>query len=287
MTTRLTYPPTHSNINEKSMYKLYKTGKEFLDENLNLIRSDTLGTIFFEGNANAIEQCNEANFAARIECGGEVLIAIRVDGFPLVIYGSESCVEELAEVVAENGYRFEKAIGYYELIGKFLNRYEQIKGGSHRVNLSMDIMFCDKINPCDTSDVEQATAKDADEIACLYAAFLTEALGENATWGEKKAKIAQEIDLYALLRVDGKIVSIGVSKDSGNRLRRIANVYTKPEYRNKGYSRKVVTYLTEQAISGGDLACLHVDQNNPVSNHLYQKIGYKYGKSRYEMEYIK
>ena len=269
------------------MYKLYKTGREFLNENLSLIRSDPLGAIFFESNAMAIPQCDESSYAARVEIGDSILIAIRVDGYPLVLYGSESCAEEIAHAVAENKLQFSKVIGYYELLDKFLKSYERIEGGSHKVNLSMDIMYCDQTTQCDTSEVEQATAKDVDEIARLYAAFLVEAMGENATWGEKTRKSAQRIDEYALLRVDGEIVSIGVIKESGKGLSRISNVYTKPEHRNKGYSRKVVTYLTELALKAGNLACLHVDQYNPVSNHLYQKIGYKYGKSRYEMEYAK
>ena len=269
------------------MYKLYKTGKEFLEENLNLIRKDPLGAMFFESNADSIEQCDASNFAMRVEVDGEILIAIRLDTYPLVVYGSERCVGEAARVVAERDLQFSKAIGCYNLTDKFLSAYESIAGGSHKINLSMDVMYCENINPCDTSEVEQATAKDAEEIACLYAEFLREAMGENATWGEKIREIKQQIDEYALLRIDGKIVSIAVSKDNGSGLRRISNVYTKPEYRNKGYSRKVVTYLTEQALMSGDLPCLHVDQNNPVSNHLYLKIGYKYGKSRYEMERIK
>ena len=267
------------------MYKLYETGKEFLDENINLIRNDPLGTTFFESNANMIGRCDASNYAVRVETDGEVMIAIRVDGFPLVIYGSEHCVAELAKVVSENKLQFVKAIGYYDLIDKFLKTYEQIAGGSHKVNLSMDIMYCDKVEPCDTSEVERATAKNVEEITRLYVAFLAEAIGENATWGEKTRKIEQELDLFAVLKVDGKIVSVASCKDSGYKLCRISNVYTKPEYRNNGYSRKVVTFLTEQILQSGKLACLFVDQNNPVSNHLYQSIGYKYGKSRYEMIY--
>ena len=268
------------------MYKLYKTGKEFLDENINLIRSDPLGTIFFEANGNAIAQCDASNYAVRIDVGNEVLIAIRVDGFPLVIYGSESCVDALARTVADNKLQFDKVIGYYGLLDKFLISYEQLVGGSHKVNLSMDVMYCDDVEPCDTSEVERATAKDAEEITRLVVDFLNEALGKNATWGGNFDKISQEIDFYALLRVNGKIVSIGVCKDSGDGLCRISNVYTKPQHRNKGYSRKVVTYLTEQILKLGKTPCLHVDKTNPVSNHLYQTIGYKYAQSRYEIIYI-
>lgn len=268
------------------MYKLYKTGKEFLDENLDILRRDPLGALFFESNANAIEQCDANSYAVRVEAGSEFLIAIRLEGYPLVIYGSESCVAELAQIVSKNKLRFDKVIGCYELLDKFLKSYEQLVGGSHKVNLSMDIMYCDKVVSCDTSGVERATAKDVEQIERLYSAFLAEALRKNATWGGKIDKIAQEIDDFALLRVDGEIVSIASRRDSGNGLCRISNVYTKPEHRNKGYSRKVVTYLTEQIMKKGDLPCLHVDQANPVSNHLYQTIGYKYGKSRFEITYV-
>ena len=268
------------------MYKLYKTGREFLDENLNIIRNDPLGALFFEGNANMIERCDAISYAVRVDACGETLLAIRVDGYPMVVYGSKRCVSELGQAIAEHNLQFDKAIGYYELIDGFLTCYERIVGGSHKVNLSMDVMYCDKVKPCDTANVERATLQDAEEIARLYAEFLNEALGENATWGEKKRKIIQEIDDFALLRVGGEIVSIASSKETGYGLKRISNVYTKPEHRNKGYSRKVVTYLTERALKSGNLPCLHVDQHNPVSNHLYLSIGYMYGKSRYEMIYI-
>ena len=266
------------------MYKVYKTGQEFLEENLNILRNDPLGATFFEGNAQMISLCDESNYAARVENDGETLIAIRVNGLPLVIYGSERCVSEFAQVVAENKLQFVKVVGYYQLANAFLTAYEQISGGSHKVSLSMDVMYCDKVNPCDTSCVEQATASDVDEIAQLVMNFGLEALVEKCEWGTIFEKVSRTIDSYALIRVNGVIVSMGRSYADG-KLQRISNVYTKPEHRNKGYSRKVVTYLTERALKSGNLPCLHVDQNNPVSNHLYQTIGYVYGKSRYEMTY--
>ena len=269
------------------MYKLYETGTEFLDENLALIRKDPLGTMFFEGNANSIEKCDTDKYAIRVEVDGEILIAIRAHGYPFVVYGSENCATELAQIVAKNKLQFSKVIGYYGVSDKFLTAYEAIVGGSHKVNLSMDLMYCEKVTSCDTSQVEQATPNDVEEITRLFVAFLSEAMGENATWGEKIDKIKQNIQSFALIRVDGNIVSIGRTYESGKGLCRISEVYTKPEYRNRGYSRKVVTFLTNQIIASGNLPCLHVDQHNPVSNHLYLKIGYEYGKSRYEFGYEK
>ena len=265
------------------MYKIYATGQEFLDENLNIIRNDPLGTTFMEGNANMISTCNESNYALRIEHHGELLIAIRVENLPFVIYGSELCAAELAKVVAENKLQFGKVIGYYDVLDAFLTAYESHLGGTHKVNLSMDVMYCEKVNPCDIIGVEQATEKDTDEIARLVECFTSEAVGEQPEFSKVLDKVSKQINSYAVFKIDGVIVSMGMCYHDGS-LRRISNVYTLPEYRNRGYSKKVVTYLTEQALKGG-IPCLHVDQHNPVSNHLYQSIGYVYGKSRYEIIY--
>ena len=269
------------------MYKIYTTGQEFLDENLDIIRNDPLGTTFFEYDAKLLEQCDTNSWAVRVEQNGEVLIAIRVENFPLIMYGSECCAVELARVVSECELQFSRVLCYGELANTFLTSYEQLAGGCHKVNLSMDIMRCEQVVPCDTSRVERATEKDVEEISQLVVDFTFEALGEKPTWDDVFNNTLKKIDSYALLRVDGKIVSIASGYDEDNGLCRIANVYTKPEYRNKGYSRKVVTWLTQHAINKGKLPFLHVDQHNPVSNHLYLNIGYVYGKSRYEIVYSK
>ena len=121
------------------MYKVYKTGQEFLDENLDIIKNDPLGTIFFEGNAKAIAECNENDFAVRVD-NEEVLLAIHFAYYPLVLYGSERCVDELVEAVVKHKLKFGKTIGVYELSNNFLTAYEQRVGGSHTVHLSMDVM---------------------------------------------------------------------------------------------------------------------------------------------------
>ncbi|MCH5153130.1 MAG: GNAT family N-acetyltransferase [Clostridiales bacterium] len=268
------------------MFKLYTTGQEFLDENLDIIRNDPLGTTFFEVNAKAITHCNTMDYAIRIETDGQLLLAIHVGDYPLVLYGSECCSEELADIVANHKLTFSKTIGPYGLSNAFLTAYELRVGGSHKVDLFMDVMYCEKVNSCDTSGVEHATEKNIGEIAQLVVDFTFEALGEKSELDKVTDSISQRIHSYAILCDDGKIVSVASGYYEDNGLCRLANVYTKPEYRNKGYSRKVVTYLTEQAITSGNLPYLHVDQNNPVSNHLYLKIGYVYGKSRYEIAYI-
>jgi predicted GNAT family acetyltransferase len=56
----------------------------------------------------------------------------------------------------------------------------------------------------------------------------------------------------------------------------INNVYTSKEYRNRGYGTAVVSELSKSILNSGKIFCtLFTDLANPISNSIYQKIGYK------------
>lgn len=56
----------------------------------------------------------------------------------------------------------------------------------------------------------------------------------------------------------------------------VNSVYTPPELRGKGYSQSCVYRLSKLLLERGNrFVCLFADKNNPVSNHVYQKIGFR------------
>jgi predicted GNAT family acetyltransferase len=56
---------------------------------------------------------------------------------------------------------------------------------------------------------------------------------------------------------------------------RINFVYTPPEYRGRGYASACVAALSQIMLdSGKRFCCLYTDLSNPVSNRIYQCIGY-------------
>ena len=62
------------------------------------------------------------------------------------------------------------------------------------------------------------------------------------------------------------------STPSANSLR---VVYTPPEYRGMGYASALVAEISQQAINSGKKHCyLFTDVMNPISNRMYQQIGY-------------
>ncbi len=57
---------------------------------------------------------------------------------------------------------------------------------------------------------------------------------------------------------------------------RISAVYTPPEQRGRGYASANVAALSQRALEAGAIACmLYTDLANPVSNKIYQQIGYR------------
>ncbi len=56
---------------------------------------------------------------------------------------------------------------------------------------------------------------------------------------------------------------------------RIGFVYTPPEHRGRGYASALVAELSSQVLAAGDRCILYTQLTNPVSNAIYQRIGYE------------
>lgn len=56
---------------------------------------------------------------------------------------------------------------------------------------------------------------------------------------------------------------------------RIAPVYTPAAHRGRGYAAALVAETTQRFLDDGVRVCLFTDLDNPVSNRLYQSIGYE------------
>ncbi len=269
------------------MYKLYKSGKDFLSDNAKILAEYPLETVFFEGNAKAIEQANNNDFLIRVDGGGKWLSAVHLKTYPMVIFGNTDLCRELAEIATANNLTFDKVLGGKDVCEKFLSAYECLAGGTHAVNHAMDLMSCKKVLTGDVSGVERATENDVDELVELTLSFGKEALGDKANRENVTKNIRETLPCFVVIRQDGRIVAVAANKRQTDKLAAISNVYTLPDYRCRGLACKVVTYLTSETLEKGKLPYLFVDKTNPISNHLYQKIGYKYETPQFEIRYTK
>lgn len=60
----------------------------------------------------------------------------------------------------------------------------------------------------------------------------------------------------------------------------IGDVFTRPEYRRKGYAKAVVSAVTRRAIETGAIAVLHVNALNEPAIRVYKSLGYSVIRTR-------
>lgn len=89
-------------------------------------------------------------------------------------------------------------------------------------------------------------------------------------------EVRRKIDEFLLLwEVDGEVVSLIGATLPAHGVVRIAPVYTPKEQRGHGYGTAVTAEASRLLGPDGIRLCLFTDVDNPVSNHVYAKIGYR------------
>jgi predicted GNAT family acetyltransferase len=79
-----------------------------------------------------------------------------------------------------------------------------------------------------------------------------------------------------LWEVDGRPVSQASARPVIAGMSRIGPVYTPPEHRNRGYAAAVTAAASQQALdAGAGQVLLFTDLDNPLTNRLYPRIGYR------------
>jgi uncharacterized protein len=100
-------------------------------------------------------------------------------------------------------------------------------------------------------------------------------VGESANNVELRVDRAMAAGQIWLWDQNGEATSMAVSRGPVQGVVRLAGVYTPPEKRKHGYAAACVHALSKQ-LRGRDYRCiLYTDLENPTSNSIYRRIGYK------------
>jgi RimJ/RimL family protein N-acetyltransferase len=75
--------------------------------------------------------------------------------------------------------------------------------------------------------------------------------------------------------VDGEPVHLCVANPPSYGVARIGPVFTPAAHRGRGYSGAAVALVSQRLLDQGATPCLFTDQANPVSNRIYQRLGYQ------------
>jgi RimJ/RimL family protein N-acetyltransferase len=129
-----------------------------------------------------------------------------------------------------------------------------------------------------------ARADDVDLVMAWYAAFARDAAAQA---GRAEPHAMEENDREAMLRrIDDETVWVwedetgsavhvtGASRPMFG-VSRIGPVYTPPQHRGRGCAGATVAAVSRRFLDEGARVCLFTDQANPVSNALYERLGFR------------
>jgi predicted GNAT family acetyltransferase len=121
-----------------------------------------------------------------------------------------------------------------------------------------------------------ATGDDLDLVTGWHYAFHHEIFGRT---DREQARRAAEVRVQAgdiFLWEDGQPVSVAMKTRPTRNGISIGLVYTPPELRGRGYATACVGELSRKMLGAGRQFCaLFADLANPISNHIYERIGFR------------
>jgi len=146
------------------------------------------------------------------------------------------------------------------------------------VKMNQRIYQCTKVNNYSKclGEISLANYQDVD-ILQNWALDFYQDIDPNTTLKEARESVVDKINrgtLYKLV-VNNQIVSMTARARSINKTETIGFVYTPLEQRRKGYASLIVETITKEIHKDGKVATLYTDLDNPTSNSIYIKIGYK------------
>ncbi|MDI5981835.1 GNAT family N-acetyltransferase [Amycolatopsis magusensis] len=138
-------------------------------------------------------------------------------------------------------------------------------------------------------EFRQAEADDTEVLLRWRAEFLAEAVTYVPPEQDPAEALAHQLaggSVFGLWCVDGEPVSMAFARVPEAGMTRIGFVYTPPEQRGHGYAAGVTAGISRWAQQAGiKHVALFADDANPVSNRIYQRLGFEYVLSYLEVKF--
>jgi GNAT superfamily N-acetyltransferase len=212
--------------------------------------------------------------------GGDVAGAfMHTPPHPLLLTAVPARVaEDLAATLA--GRPLAAVNGYPEAAEAFAARWCAATGQRFAVHRRMRLYRLDALgwpDPAPAGAPRAATDGDVPLVSEWFAAFGRE-VGEQDHEHEQSAAVRDRLSYGGVLvwQAAGAPVSIACITRQVAGMIRVGPVYTPPAARGHGYASAVTAAVSQRALeAGAEEVLLYTDLANPVSNSIYQRIGYR------------
>ncbi|MET0396688.1 MAG: GNAT family N-acetyltransferase [Longimicrobiaceae bacterium] len=221
-------------------------------------------------------------YFATVRAGGGLrAAAMHTPPFALALVGDGAgeALERVVEDLRAAGVRPGGVFGPVALADGFAAVWTRAVGEAARVAMRERLFALTEVLPVRPAPgaLRRAAAADEDTVARWMTAFDAEALGEadaeRARAAARRRIAAGEMWIW---EVEGEPRSMAASDRPTRHGVAVNAVYTPPEWRGRGYATVAVARLSAGLLAQGRRFCvLFTDLANPVSNAIYQRIGYR------------
>jgi predicted GNAT family acetyltransferase len=169
--------------------------------------------------------------------------------------------------------------------GHFAEEWQRLSGRRGRVHRHERIYQLDRVEvvPETHRAIRPATHEDRALLVDWLGGFASEALGVEPDAVELERAVTAQLGNDSTRAVayfiwddgGGPVALAGLSGHTPNGVR-VSAVWTPTEHRRHGYATALVARLSQTALDSGRRFCfLYTDRANPISNRIYQRIGYR------------
>jgi hypothetical protein len=195
----------------------------------------------------------------------------------LVTRDSPAAAAFLAEALASRHWSGTMLIGVSPSIGELAERYAERSRRRRTLAVRLRVFQLDRVVwPGPVSGAMRACQSEHREILARFVADFEADTGQTSLEDAQSRADRLIADERIYIWVDNEPVAMAAfSGETPNGIR-INWVYTRPEFRGKGYASNLVAHLSQHLLDVGRKYCfLFTDQANPTSNSIYQKLGYR------------
>lgn len=213
-----------------------------------------------------------------VQEGGEVVACVvRTPPYKLLLTEADPEVTDfITESLNHLGASIPGSQGPKATAARFAAQWSVLTGLRARLHMSQRIYQLDQVTPVSGVEGywELATEADLDLLIPWEIAFAEDVRVQTGDIEQqvRRQLMGQHIQLWK----NPLPVSMAAWNGPTPSGMRIGPVYTPPEHRNHGYASANVAALSQRMLDSGRRFCfLYTDLANPVSNSIYQQIGYR------------
>jgi predicted GNAT family acetyltransferase len=224
----------------------------------------------------------EPPLMASVEIGDEIAaVALMTPPHNLIISwtADDSTLDAIARELHATGMVLPGISSSADIAGKFALKWSELSGRTFRVQMAQRIYQLRRVTSVTRTAGRLREPNQSDDALMREwrAAFSVDAEGMDPGQAREAAALPLPHSRQLLLwEVEHTAVAMaGFAGPTPNGIR-VAWVYTPPENRGKGFAGACVAALSQKLLDDGRNCCfLYTDLANPISNHVYQKIGYE------------